>query len=569
MTQAVLRPETGAPLPAPQASARRRRTPRWAAPAAAVAVSAAVLAAHVERYGRWIVDDAGLTFAYARNIAEGHGVVSQPGMAPVEGYSNPLWLAVMLVGRFLGLFDRGTWFGVPDYVAFPKAAAFVCCLGIFVCFYLAARAVTRYPSVVTLVAGVALALNPSFVNYAFSGLENGLYGLGVAALTAVLVIAYSRERPAAMRTAALSAAAVLALVLTRPDGAIFAVAYPVLLVATFRWSRWRDALRALMVYAVVLGAPMVVFLAWRYTTFGLLVPAPALGKEQHVPDLIALSRVGELVEYAGWLTVLTLALLVGLLLSRADAAVRGGVVVIGGVLLVGLLDYGVLSWDWMLYFRFATPVWVAGSLLAGVVLVEGLRLAGRRTRVALVAMAVFGAAMSGATAWAHMVTRSEQPVLSLCHVVEQRSRTQETYADMLGIGSGTVALADLGGTLMTSRLKAVDLAGLTDITIARNYHRHTLPGTIDYLLTDVRPELIRLYVRWKQDRVMRADPRFQRDYVPIFGTRDYVRRDMVPSQEALERTRAWARTNEARMARRNKTAPLRSCGATLYPRGRG
>lgn len=44
---------------------------------------------HAAQYGDWLVDDAGITFAYARNLAAGHGPVVNIGEAPVEGYSNP------------------------------------------------------------------------------------------------------------------------------------------------------------------------------------------------------------------------------------------------------------------------------------------------------------------------------------------------------------------------------------------------------------------------------------------------------------------------------------------------
>ncbi|HWM05717.1 MAG TPA: hypothetical protein VNP92_25535, partial [Actinophytocola sp.] len=67
----------------------------------------AVTTLHALAYGRWIVDDAGITFAYARSITSGAGPVLQPGAEPVEGYSNPAWLLVLAAGRAIGLFDRG------------------------------------------------------------------------------------------------------------------------------------------------------------------------------------------------------------------------------------------------------------------------------------------------------------------------------------------------------------------------------------------------------------------------------------------------------------------------------
>jgi hypothetical protein len=44
-----------------------------------------------------LFDDAMISMRYARNLAEGHGLVWNPGQAPVEGYSNTLWTLWMAV----------------------------------------------------------------------------------------------------------------------------------------------------------------------------------------------------------------------------------------------------------------------------------------------------------------------------------------------------------------------------------------------------------------------------------------------------------------------------------------
>ena len=47
------------------------------------------------------IEDAGITFAYARNLIDGEGLVSFPGGERVEGYSNALW--TFLIAGFYGL----------------------------------------------------------------------------------------------------------------------------------------------------------------------------------------------------------------------------------------------------------------------------------------------------------------------------------------------------------------------------------------------------------------------------------------------------------------------------------
>ena len=52
----------------------------------------------------WLCDDAYITFVYARNLAEGHGLVYNPGEW-VEGYSEFLWALVLAGGQVVGLAD--------------------------------------------------------------------------------------------------------------------------------------------------------------------------------------------------------------------------------------------------------------------------------------------------------------------------------------------------------------------------------------------------------------------------------------------------------------------------------
>ena len=71
--------------------------------AALLLLLALVAVGHVVSFGDWVVEDAAISWAYARNIAHGLGPVPWPGAEPVEGYSNPLWVALLAVGEVAGL----------------------------------------------------------------------------------------------------------------------------------------------------------------------------------------------------------------------------------------------------------------------------------------------------------------------------------------------------------------------------------------------------------------------------------------------------------------------------------
>ena len=69
---------------------------------AALGVSLILLLAHAGWY-RFLTDDAFISFRYARNLAEGHGLVFNPGFARVEGYTNLLWVLLLAPFARLGL----------------------------------------------------------------------------------------------------------------------------------------------------------------------------------------------------------------------------------------------------------------------------------------------------------------------------------------------------------------------------------------------------------------------------------------------------------------------------------
>ena len=56
----------------------------------------------------FFIEDAGISFAFARNLVEGDGLVGYPGGERVEGYSNFSW--TMLVAAFYAL-------GVPPWTS--------------------------------------------------------------------------------------------------------------------------------------------------------------------------------------------------------------------------------------------------------------------------------------------------------------------------------------------------------------------------------------------------------------------------------------------------------------------
>ncbi|WP_199549303.1 hypothetical protein [Streptomyces sp. N35] len=513
--------------------------------------------------GQWIVDDAAVTFAYVRSIGEGHGPVQQPGADPVEGYSNPAWLVLLLIGRVLGLFDHGGWFGISDLALFPKLLALACVAGTLTCVGAMARvALPKRAPLVVVLTGALLAANYSYVVWSFSGLENPLYGLLAAALALRLV--RGTDGPGAACGAALI---VLAAALTRPDGAVLAAAYP--LIVLLRWRR--DAVRLALLNCGVFTACYGIFLLTRWLQFGLWVPNTAVAKAQEPPELGELAKVGALLGYAGWALVLLCAGCAGLVLARSGP-VRQVAAVLCVPLALTLAAYGALAEDWMPLHRFGTPVWVLGAALAALCLTAVWDGARFRPRLLL------GGALAGALTLSLSAQDlrnagfRNEPTLSMCWVADRYGRTFNSYADQLELAPGaTAALPDLGGMLLTTRLRVVDVAGLTDRRIAEAYAAKDKEALRTYVLREVRPELIHVHMAWLGKSGLTDDRLTAAGYVPLYregAGGDYVLSAAVPGGPArIDAVRQWAKPRLDRMShqKHHQGGRLGDCGAQLRP----
>ncbi|GAA5126987.1 hypothetical protein [Pseudonocardia adelaidensis] len=538
----------------------------WLRVAVAVGVPTAAFGAHALLYGRWIVDDAGITFAYARSIASGAGPVLQPGADPVEGFSNPAWLGILVVARWVGLFDRGAWFGVPDYVAFPKLLALVLVAGVFACCYAVASAMTRRPVLVTAAAGLVTAAVPSFVIWTVSGLENALLALAAAGIAAVLVRAVVACRLLEPVTAVWCGLLAALAALTRPDGLVYAGAFPLAVLLLLHRADLGRAVRAAALSLLVFAVPTGAYLAWRLAVFGEYLPNTAIAKAQGLPGLAAATRPGELVTYVGWPAALLAVAALGAALAGRDTR-RRALVVLLVPLALAVVAFGVLAPDWMGQLRFATPVWPLGAL-AGVV-AAGLaapRLAARG-RLVVAVLAVAAAAVSGLALVDGARAFRAAPTAPLCLVAQNTGWAINSYAELVDVPDPVLAAPDLGGAALVSDLRLVDVVGLADERIARFWAAGDLAGLRTHILREVRPTFLTLNPDWARLTGLSADPRLVADYDKIAtspaGVTDWVRRDALgPGELAALRIRSAEAVVADEDARRS---PRASCGDVLAP----
>ncbi|MEJ3657243.1 hypothetical protein WEH80_30195 [Actinomycetes bacterium KLBMP 9759] len=551
----------------------RLRLFRPALPALAVLVPTALVAWHGSVYGSWIVEDAGVAFAYARSIATGAGAVPQPGAEPVEAFTSPVWLALHVVGRWSGSFDRGTWFGVPDYVAFPKALGVLTAVAVFAGFHRAAKAVTSHPALVTLVAGALLAAVPSYVVWTVSGLENGLLAAAAVWLVAVMLPAVVDGRLLTPRVAVWCGLLAALAALTRADGVVYLAAYPLVALGLLRRGELRQVGRAVGISVGAFAVPFVASVVWRLVTFGTVLPGSAV-TDLHGPlDIGVVVAWFDLVGYLAWPVVAAAVVIVVVAVAHRPADGVPARRPLGAVLVpFGLAGTGylLLQPDWMEHLRFASSIWAVGALLIVLCALRVVAIVRARRAVLVgggVAVAVAVVASAPSTVGAAL-DFGDYPSAPLCVAVEQTGRTVNAYQALVAAPEPTLLASDLGGAALTGTSRIVDLSGAADAHIAGFWAREDWTAFGDYVFATVRPTFVKGSEYTMSETGLGADPRLERDYVEIASDKDltdWVRRDALRGPAQLDELRTLAETRLQPAVDEARNAGGASCGDRLTP----
>jgi hypothetical protein len=202
----------------------------------------------------WFIEDAGISFAYARNFIRGHGLVPYIGGERVEGFSNPLW--TLLVALFYAI-------GIDGWISAKVLGAVLGIATLPLVWLLARRALGDSTTArgAALVGPALLAASPQFVVWNTSGLENSLFCF----LLAAGLYRLSTEAQAAEQRP-LSALLFFLLATTRPEGAMYGVvAWVAVLVVAIRDRRWKRLLVWSLLFAVPVAlaeAARIAYFAW-------------------------------------------------------------------------------------------------------------------------------------------------------------------------------------------------------------------------------------------------------------------------------------------------------------------
>lgn len=531
----------------------------------AIVLAALVLVGHQSARAGWFIDDAAIGFAYARNLAEGHGLVPWPGGERVEAYSHPTWVGILALA----------YLGGVDGFSFAEPFSVLCGL-ITLPFVvdLTRRALPEHQGPAPVIAAVLLATSAPYAIWAASGLENAWFGL-------CLTIAVHRSALEAERGGVpWSALWYVVVTWTRPEGALYAVVGGGVAMLGTRREPWR-MLQFWALWAVpsaVLEMTRLAYFAWplpnsayakavapwtwldgrsdgwsqlgRYLSRsgqGFVVPLYALGLVRSRSARLAALAIGaalfawpgpERLRRASWWPdlgeppdafVLLRVLFVMMVVFFAPLAARGGPGEAVRTRVAGAIAAALAFWvgadgDWMGGFRFASFVAPLACVGLAVGLAElGDAIAARFGRVAwgpeetwvatgivgLLGVAGFNLTRDHRTANFNVTT--EMTAHRVAHL-------RDVAARLRWDGPVVVADMDAGGYLWHAPdFELVDFAMLVDVPMAR--HRSDDPSFLHpYVFEERRPDAVHLHGpnwSWSRRTQLMTDARWATTYVQL------------------------------------------------------
>jgi hypothetical protein len=403
------------------------------------------------------IDDAGISYAYAKHLAEGLGPVAVVGGPRIEGYSNPLWVFLLVPVHWLGL-------SIPTAAKGLGALFFGIALAAGAGFLrLGDRPGPGEPGgrsfgAVEAAFVVTTAWCLEFVVWVPAGLENALF----SALLLSMIVLDAREatHPKAFASSGLCA---FALSITRPEGVLYAA--PLLAIKLTRAVQKREPMRQAVTAALLCLGPLLAYHGWHIITFGELVPNTYYAKPGGTEWQRGFDYLSTTALESGLVYVLPLAL-VGLFAELRLGLLPAAVSSMG----VAFVLYS--GGDWMPHGRFLSLFAPAPLLLAALGLSRLARLAAELARERLPReVAAIGLATAAVVGWGLFQVPRLRALRQRgwCHFCEQVANTQrvQSLSRRAGLPSYSLVTQDFGGPswLSDDSFYPIDFLGLCDRSI--------------------------------------------------------------------------------------------------------
>lgn len=539
----------------------RRDVPR-SLPLPWLALLAAVLTFFGANAGRnwdFTVDDAGISYSYARNLWDGYGLVLTPGAERVEAATNFLWVLLLSPASALGVSHEL----LSKILGLSFASLSLAAIAIF-----PSVAYRRPPRYFDLVAPLCAATFAHNALWTVSGLENGLFQF--LAAVSVVLLAWEEQSSSRLPWSSLTLGLLFA---TRPDGALYAGAIGLAKLLRAGTSRPR---RQDLAWAIILGAFVASLELFRLAYFAWPFPNSFYTKKRTFEfgkDLTSFDS-------AGWAYVrqfvrtykLERAAAVVPALALACRAPTARIALLFS-LVAGVFLPVYSHGDWMEEWRFLTfplPLFTLGvaeasRAVARLPLALSPRVA--RTVVSVALTGVVGYLVIAETTRAYpsrFAALRSHSTLEFS-VVRGRAKYFAAAARVLGVHNGSVVDPDVGGMSYDSGLQVIDLFGLGDVAVART-HPIDEPGLRETLFGERRPTFVHLHGAWYAAVMLERLEELDGLYLRLPGTigshhddgSNYVRRDVLAAP--------WSETAET-PAPLSTVPAVRVDGYTVSARG--
>jgi hypothetical protein len=479
---------------------------------------ASLLAINIARSWPFTVDDAYISYRYARNFARGFGLVYNAG-EHVEGYTNFLWTLLLGIAIRLHL--------DPDIVA--KILGSLSVFGSLGIVYLLSRRLRPYTEV-PCIATWLMATSVVQSGYAVFGLETAFFVFLI--LTGIELLFRERDRGAGFPWSGI----VFGLAgLTRPEAPMFAG-------IAMLFLGWRFFQRQNIVRGLLFAGMMLAHALWRHSYYGTWLPNTALAKTGTLAQ--QLRRGGRYVlgygEHSWPVLVLTclgaaIAIIAFVAYLRGKRESEGTSRRIDAMAITALAGASgtyvlLIGGDWMPYFRFLAPFepfafvlacfavrTIAGHLIPALSRLQWQPWA--RRAVTAACAVVFVTALG-----AFRVQRLHEAQAFL--VDNERlfwDSTAGEVADWLLADAppGRIAVWDIGYIGYATDYPLLDLFGLVEPTISTlpgGYLRRTRPAYLDRIFAKNPDYFVLVGAKGSCDVMTSAefrlhrDPRFQSGY---------------------------------------------------------
>ena len=472
----------------------------------------------------WLIDDAGISFVYARNLAAGYGLVAQPGLPPVEGYSNPLWIFLMTPFFLIGLFE-------PFYTS-----KIISLILVAITFWIIHKIIQRFTGtkiIPSLIGLMFIATNSSFIIWTASGLENPLFAFLVILLLYSIIDLEPTESISNYDSLRIGLI-VGCIALTRPDGLVYFSVYPIFLVATFfalAAYKIRTVLRESMYYTLAFLGTFGSYFIFRVLYFGDIYPNTYYVKGgAKITMSVAMSALTlqqsfliklqillqSLLGQTLWLLIPFIVILWVLVVVIKDKQWLRSVTVL---YMCGLscFTYLILINDWMGEFRLATAFFPLLFVLLPVAIYQLYELAKLKKIYKLVLIGLSVVLLTAFSINKHynrLGKFANALPASFSSIGERFGDQFNRYADYLELENASLLLPDIGGTLYYSKLRIHDLAGLCDPAIAK-FSKSDLTDFYNYVFEELKPTFIHTHGAYTATFKLPLDKRFNADYVGI------------------------------------------------------